>query len=397
MSTITYQSESELASIPSQSAPDSGPRNNPWMINRLLDVIFVCGMAPWIFGALAYLVIGTDLASTSSRPQLTGLTFTFVVASFLIGESHQFTSILRYYFGAGSRTKGYIKSRIPIWVIYAGLAILAVTLVFGSENLTFLSGLGSAVAGVFGAVVILGMLLFPVVLAQHFCAQAKAVGLHYCRKNGYFMPPSMKSALSVSTVLLWIAGGCTIAVPFGFASLMPTDLAAAISLLGLRAGISAVLIFAVPVVARGVMRREWLPLGAALTWTNLALFMLLPFSFMIYFWLFVPVLFHASQHWAVAWDAQRQGIKAPLSRIQMFGEICQFVLPVQAVTLVVLFAPMFLLKLTLTPAQSEGGTLELTWSILVFYMHYFTDRIVWRPQIMEKRNGKELLRAAAAP
>jgi hypothetical protein len=112
---------------------------------------------------------------------------------------------------------------------------------------------------------------------------------------------------------------------------------------------------------------------------------------MIYVWMFVPVFFHATQHWAVAWMTEKKECasdsteKRP-STLQDLIHFCKFALPIQVVSLAVLFWPLFFqLEAVMkaknhTPFSGPEFTLALEWSILVFYMHYFADRIVWRSE-----------------
>jgi hypothetical protein len=136
----------------------------------------------------------------------------------------------------------------------------------------------------------------------------------------------------------------------------------------------ATLVFAGKMIHRGLKTDEWLPDGAALLWANLALWILLPLDALAYVWLFVPIFYHATQHWGAAWITQQKesGIK-PINFTQWASETLRLVLPVQVVSLTVLFFPLLAFG-----AVNQDATLPVVWSMLVFYLHYFADRVVWR-------------------
>ena len=99
-----------------------------YLVSPLFDILFVCGGAPWLLGITAYLTIGTNISGDLfNREILSMLTVIYVAASILIGESHQFTSILRYYGTFKERSKRYKLSRLPLWIIYFTLIMVEQT------------------------------------------------------------------------------------------------------------------------------------------------------------------------------------------------------------------------------------------------------------------------------
>lgn len=316
-----------------------------------------------------------QLHNPLTNPHQRALTIFFVTSSLIIGEAHQFTSILRYYGSFRLRAKAYRLQRIPFWILYAA-GFLVVCILFTKNFVP------NQVVATMLAIFEQAEMLFPVVLIQHFCAQAMAVGLIYCRVNGYTVSKSERSSISVIAWMLTAAGGFSIANPFSFS--VPPPFLSQVCVAGAA---FAVLAFIVHVLRRGLATGEWLPAGAAIMWMNLAIFVLLPIPpVMLYVWLFVPVFFHASQHWALAWVTQRseaaqQRLVLPSTRV---GDICRLVLPVQTVSLIVLFFPL-LVKIIIPNSQTVSqffgsDTLSVGWSMLVFYIHYFADRLVWRPK-----------------
>src|SRR5262249_37905170 len=134
-------------------------------------------------------------------------------ASLIIGESHQFTSIIRYFGGISRRTKGYKLQRLPFWLLYATFATVAI---LAEMRVPFDHPVELALVSGIGFVSQLSMALFPVVLMQHFTAQAKAIGLVYCGMHGYKLSRLESFVLSFTAWLLVIAGGFALAMPFGF-------------------------------------------------------------------------------------------------------------------------------------------------------------------------------------
>jgi hypothetical protein len=424
-----------------------------WLISPMLDLFFVCGLAPWFFGFAIFLF--TDGRLDLQTPSQYIVAVLFATASLLIGESHQFTSIVRYYGKFRTRTKAYKLDRVPFWTIYVGLALLVTAL--GGLATTWPPWLIAILSMVVMGIVIPAMSLFPVVLMQHFCAQAQAVGLMYCGLGNYKLSQSERTSLTVVSWSLIAAGASTIAKPFGTSingfgiglivlvliatnaltrHLKPGDrcMAWVLSLLawggllattfGTGTGVLAIvfptipspisaaiggilpwlpafaacatILFAVQILRRGFRDGQWLPKGAAVLWANLALFTLVvplfPTSIMLPIWMLVPVFFHASQHWAVAWYTQAKEIgpgEIDLGKgAYSLRQFCKMFLPVQALSLTVLFLPLIAAHFSgvhLPPLfgsredSSALTTLPMSWSMLVFYMHYFSDRLVWRP------------------
>jgi len=364
-----------------------------WIVSELFDLLFVCGFAPWILGLAAYLVFGATpvppvvpgemVQAATSLPTEPGsasqaFSLAFVVASLIIGESHQFTSIIRYFTVIRNRKKSYLLSRLPFWFLYA--AVISAIAVHFDSSLTSTAPISwwfRALSIVFS----LGFTFFPVVLMQHICAQAKAVSMIYCGKQGFKLGFGERLALSITTWSLVIAGASTIAAPFG-ATDAGSELSAFLESVRLGAIGGALTFVSATVlyfVHRGFLRKEWLPVGTAAIWCNLAIWLLLPVKEMLFVWLCVPLFFHATQHWSVAWSVKRAELKADgvsLSKGRSVWEFFRMAIPIQAVTVLVLFLPLLAGEGTTGLSQ----TLSVELSIFVFYIHYFADRVVWRPQ-----------------
>ena len=358
-----------------------------YLVSPLFDILFVCGGAPWLLGITAYLTIGTNISGDLfNREILSMLTVIYVAASILIGESHQFTSILRYYGTFKERSKRYKLSRLPLWIIYFTLIMLMLmqTAAFRDSQVTALF----SQFGLFEVLVVLDFLisLFPFFLAQHFCGQSQAIGVIYCRMRGFNLTRDESLLLTVTSWFLVFAGATTIAKPFGsmlFSSVMIGFLffESLWKVLALLLCLATTCYF----LRRGFVKEEWLPRESVLTWASLALFFLLPSPFMIFVWLFVPLLFHATQHWAVAWhvrqeEKDREGLMRPEGGYAML-DFMRMMLPIQLATVSLLFFPLWLTIFnTGLNSESLGSsiTLGVHLSMLVFYIHYFSDRMVWR-------------------
>jgi hypothetical protein len=392
--------DEERTDSPPEIAKSSAQK---WLVGSAFDMLFVCGIAPWLLGLITFFVVGRQLNAPIPSVQQQALAITFIVASLLIGEAHQFTSIIRYFTAFGSRTKGYKLQRLPFWCFYfvVGLAILTLTLssIGLSSQIAPLNDFIQLIGPGVITVSEIGMAFFPVFLMQHFCAQAKAMGLMYCGKNGYQLSKTEKLNLSVVAWCLVLSGAFSIAIPFasdgtGLSTLLKVNIGPVPALLVPMwhfIATAASLFLAFSFFRRGLHKGEWLPRGAAVLWANMALFVLLPPEPMVYVWLFVPVFFHASQHWTLAWATQqaeltKQGREPSNDTFARLFDICRLFLPVQAFTLAILFLPMiFAVFGGLDEELGEfstgiGSTLNVGLSMLVFYIHYFADRIVWRPQ-----------------
>jgi len=403
----------------------------------MFDRLFVCGFAPWICGLIGYLLIGERIDRVEVRQLQSFLTIFFVASSLLVGESHQFTSIIRYYGAFRTRVKAYRAERIPLWIICTILAIGFTFMIVPD----WIHPIDHLLIPPLSSIVLAGMILFPVVLMQHFCGQALAIGMTYCGLKGYHFTESEKTFLSVVSWCLVAAGATKIALPFGSDSIQLMEfgllwimgtylnaatqkqiwsdrlvawstagiLFASISVLeGFKAGTmrhillpyvptfasicslapyvatGAVLFAVIHLLRKGFRNDEWLPEGAACLWGNLVLFILLvPLfrtSLMLAIWMLVPIFFHATQHWALAWHVRTKEnpSKQLLTDIRKQAmEFFKFVLPVQAVSITILFLPLIQKQLA---GDESVDTLPLIFSLFVFYFHYFADRVVWRPR-----------------
>lgn len=368
----------------------------PYLMSPALDLLFVCGFAPWLIGAIFFFISAADRQIGSPFLPQQSLATVFIVASLLIGESHQFTSIIRYYTTFSKRDRRFVKERIPIWTIYASLAI-AFTLTAFNQSSSFLSWAVPFIELLF----IPAVIAFPAVLLQHVCAQAISISQIYCRNAGYAISPQEKEALSIVSWCLTLAGTCSIAIPFGWERIPEMFFPSGhlmrhfIPYFFATAALVSVCILLRNVVRRGVTTAEWPPITATLLMTNLTLFTLLPLILpgMAYVFLLVPLLFHATQHWALAWHTHVKETKAeptptPTTTTQgTWLSVYKFALPILSVTLCVLFLPIIMRRLSspISPLQFGLGsnTLSVFFSMIVFYLHYFADRIVWRAKSLE--------------
>lgn len=371
----------------------SSPRED--LVSPMFDMLFVCGLAPWLLGLITFAIAFSGLGERSYFvSMLAPLTVCYVAASILIGESHQFTSILRYYGPFRNRTNQFIASRIPLWILYGCISFVVATIVLAQffrfePSATVFSSLFSLSIGILVPVILVIfeslVSLFPVFLAQHFCGQAQAIGIMYCRNRGFELTNYETKLITCTAWLLVIAGACSIAKPF-FQNL-PFIGPIMFDELRLPMQITAtffVLYCAFHFWHRGSTTGTWLPRQTTILWSSLSLFFLLPSEFMIYVWIFIPLLFHATQHWAVAWSTRQiekdaQGLLRPRGRIAILDALLMM-LPVQLATVMVLFWPLWFLgdQPILTETFSDSLTLGVQLSMLVFYFHYFTDRMVWR-------------------
>ena len=343
-----------------------------WMISREVDLLFVCGLAPWILGGLAWALLGSPMQDMHATFLHRGFTMLYVFSALLIGEGHQFTSILRFHFAR--RFWKRWKSLPPVVFMWVGFFSVGLGL-FSSQFSELNAGL-QALAG-------LGMVLFPIVLVHHFCIQAHAIVLLYCTKSGYLVEKSQLRMFRLATWFLVAGGACAMALPFG---LTETDrILENVPQYAIPLMVASLLLVAVPAMVRGRVAREWPPITGVMLWLNLVGFLMMPMQFGAYVWVFVPIFFHASQHWVVAYASRRRETATAKLERSALHDLLRLVLPVQAVSLAVLYMP--LLTINLPPgvdAQSASMqpnlTLPVTWSMFVFYLHYFTDRIVWKPR-----------------
>ncbi|MBX9569281.1 MAG: hypothetical protein K2X77_10325 [Candidatus Obscuribacterales bacterium] len=336
---------------------------NRWLISPITDMLLVGGILPWIFGGLlGYLSLQNRELNPIAGNANNALSYLFITASLLIGESHQFTSIIRL--AQHVTQKEWLKENI----IKIGALVLLLILAFTCALIQAPGNTALELTN-FGLVAIVS--IFPLVLVHHICIQAKAIGLIYCSKQDYKLTEDESTILAVSCFLLVAAGAVNIAAPLEMGSGVANSIwnvSSVFKKLINTAALLSVLTFAFFVVNRGEKRGEWLPLGAGLMWTNLAIWILLPLKELQLVWLFVPLFYHATQHWVIAWithNAENQPSSASFC-----DKLFNLVAPVLVFSLTVLFLPTLFLGFS--------GTLGAAFSIIVFYVHYIADGIVWR-------------------
>jgi hypothetical protein len=325
----------------------------------------------------------------------------FIVASLIIGEAHQFTSIVRY-FSVRPRKNPRRLDRVPFWFVYSSMLLVAALGVITNNFSKSPDGIWMFLVSGFALIFQLGQVFFPVVLVQHVIAQANAIGMIYCGKQGYSLSRRESLTLTVAAWTLVLAGAIKLAAPFGtldvltlFANLvnlpatqpLPANSIQALQFLGTNIALVPGCLFAKGVVMRGIRTGEWPPVPAPLIWINLAALILMPQSVTLYAWIFTPLLFHATQHWSIAWIARQQEVREQgrthANRIELLKEFLMMAAPVQALTLAILFLPALLSN---ENAAGTGATLGVAFSMFIFYLHYFSDRIVWRKD-KETNNG----------
>lgn len=389
-----FERTRSIRPVPAPPAVQSVGFRSHWFVSKWFDLLFVCGLAPWILGLSAIMIMGANPSKLVQSGPQTVLTIFFILSSLLIGEAHQFTSILRYYGSFRHRTPKYRWHRAPFWVLYGFLAVFAYA-IWGPRVL-FVTQLLELLGNFFGTLATLALKFFPAFLMHHFVAQARAIGAIYCRTHGFQLHSEDQQALNICSIAIVLAGVCAIAQPFGDAqgSGAWVIYAFACACVALTAG---------KFIAQGIHSGRWLPLPAVLVWSNIPLLLILPEPIKYYIWLFVPIFFHATQHWAVAWltrltERGRQsapgfgstssnnepnrlpdvGIKIRPGKI--FLEAVRMIVPIEVVSLLVLFSPILFTNIFERDALTMStNTIGLTFSLLVFYAHYFADRVVWRP------------------
>src|SRR5579884_374219 len=176
------QAEYEPPAAPVATMEAGG--NRRWLVSPGIDLLFVCGLAPWILGLLTYLFLGFRLSDPACAPATSSAAVVLMVVSFLVGETHQFTSIVRYCTRKRKLTERSFWLHYPLWLSLLGVALLLVPSwlmnpLLQSTNIISTLQSGSLSIGLFA------FLCFPTILMHHFCAQAKAVGFAYCGLNGY--------------------------------------------------------------------------------------------------------------------------------------------------------------------------------------------------------------------
>ncbi|HEY9677694.1 MAG TPA: hypothetical protein V6C76_06780 [Drouetiella sp.] len=393
-------------------------RSKPfWLVSRNFDLLFVCGIAPWIAGLLMFVVTGSGGATKPTVHPQQALTLAFVVASLVIGESHQFTSIIRYYSTTfRKRKKPQVWNRIPVWLLY-GLFINLILMV----SIPPLQGILGMTTPFWMIYAEIAVSLFPVFLLHHVCAQACSIIQIYCNNSPFKFEKNERGVLNAFSWLLVATGACSIAMPFApltipffniFFRLLPTNLVFP-PLYGCTVAFAAVIFGSI--LTRGFRTGDWPPLSATLILANLTLLVLLPVPVpaVQYVWLFAPLLFHATQHWAVAWKTQEREAKAAESASfagaantgaaitgaaitgaaiagganngaasTKVDRIINLVVPVMLTTALVLFVPLLFAHVPQTPSiltqLFPNQTLNVFFSMAVFYLHYFADRMVWR-------------------
>jgi len=388
-----------------QKQTSEGSTSSRWLVSPSIDYLFVCGFAPWILGFLTSCFCGPFLPGSPNAHQTT-LSILFIVLSFLVGESHQFTSILR---NVKKQVRDLKANPRPIkwgfWRTYLRLQVAAILVLMVNPqlsipnlpvNLFFAPGIVTFWLTMFAAP--LALLLFPVVLMHHICAQSRAIGLIYCGGQDFRLSEWENRLLSFTLWMLVLTAASSIAQPFGifqgfsiaFSAVVPTTATLSVCLVSV---VATALMF----IVRGVRKGEWLPAPTSCLWLNLALFVLLGTNpAMIYVWLFVPLAFHATQHWAVAWSTQcKERINSEAE--SKWLQASHLILPVIAITFFVVFSPalldncaVFYTGKPLASLLPNGAGifpigvgqehLSLEFSLAVFYLHYFADRVVWKGQ-----------------
>jgi len=350
----------------------------PWIVQPVVDLLFVCGGLPLLLIAFNVWALGWTLPSNMGSTVQRALLVPLLIGQHLFADAHNAATHLRLW---GSKED---RSRFAFYRVWLMLACVPL----------FLSGL--IVPGATSIFVY----LYLVAVFWHYAAQACGVSLIYCAKRGYRLSPSEKRvyrgfflSLSAMTIVRFVSfrnvsPEIWFGIPMPFWGPVPRVVYhAAVACFALFATLTVAV-----VVRKAAGERKLLPFPSALIVATTVWLGASDGAANSLLWLYVPAFFHGSQYLAVclAYARQERGLEraVPFSRIRSLI-ISTHAIQFSAAAIVggaVLYVaiPYSLAACGLEPAIVAGLVLAV-----VNFHHFITDAAIWH--LSDPRCRKVLL------
>ena len=345
------------------SLPDPQTRPYEWILHPVLDLLFCCGGAVWIFYAIHFLAFGPE--STAKPVQI--MLALSALGAIGLSETHVVATLQRIYCKRDQRRK---FAPYTVWAA-VGCALVGLAGCF------------------FEQLVPVFLKVYLLFVAQHFTAQTYGLALLYCAKRAYVLKAWEKrilGALMQSTMLAAVLRQLTFrdwgdANLFGYQLPFWGPLPAWIC----QAADTCVGICALAMVM--VVGRKWqacgrfMPLPAVLLTVTGVVIFIVGKHINSTLWIYVPAFFHGSQYIAVslAFYLKEKGLPAGISAREIATQVTEPV-AIRYLTLLFVCAVCFFHGLPFAAhlIGLKATTIAASTFAAIHFHHFLADRAIWK-------------------
>lgn len=288
-------------------APAASGKPSPWIVNPVVDYLFVAGGAVWLAILANTLLIGDDLPFDRADPRKIGLFTVVIIAQHIFFNAHNVATYFRLW-GSESDQQAYKFYRTKL--LYAAAALFA---------------LGVALPPLVGVLVT----AYLVTTVWHWSMQTFGVALVYCEKRAYYVSPFEKNsfralmlALSLHAAVRFFTDPTFLAYTlYGAATPVwiapPDSMVAQAVLQGSKIVLAiAAGVFVIAIIRKLFTDKRLLPAPIFLMIATMAALCLTPKPMNTLLWIYIPALYHGSQYMALSlsYNLRERGLVDPNAR-----------------------------------------------------------------------------------
>lgn len=291
----------------STEAPPEGVKPSPWILNPVLDYLFVAGGAAWLAVLANQLLLGNDLPFDKSDPRKIGLLTVIIVSQHLFFNAHNVATYFRLW---GSEPDQQAFKFYRTKLLYAAVA-LYVLAIFMQQLIGVL------------------VTVYLVTTFWHWAMQTFGIALIYCEKRGYTVSKFEKASFRALMTMLSLHAGVRFftdetfspytlygaATPFWMAPSGSMAAQAVLQVSMVLLCISA-FVFFIAIARKLFVDKRSLPAPIFLMLATIAALGLTKKPMNVLLWIYIPALYHGSQYMALnlSYSLRERGLVDPNSR-----------------------------------------------------------------------------------
>jgi len=336
--------------------------NKTWILNPVLDYLFVCGGMVWILYAC------TCFGASSVKQDAGSQAYTFILfwGSLLINDAHGPATLVRVF--ESKTTPKKVRYLVAAWAIFL-LSLASVSVTHKEVAQTFVK------ISIFWGI-------------QHYIAQTFGVVLIYCMKRNYKLDPTerfvFQGLMRSMMCFIWlrilsvpayghIENFMGMEVPFwGPLPPLVVDIGQWVFTLFALAFISLL-------IGRLVVKKQFFPLPGLISIISLAAVVMSPRNG---FYLLGVVFYHASQYLAITFSYYLKEKHLLFNPNMPLDLLPRFVSPRGLIYFAILISVGYFCNFTLPNLLIKGGLPDALALCTVYAtlncQHYFSDALIWR-------------------
>jgi hypothetical protein len=288
-------------------APPEGVKPSPWILNPILDYLFVAGGAVWLAVLANQLLLGNELPFDKTDPRKIGLLTVIIVSQHLFFNAHNVATYFRLW-GSESDQQAFKFYRTKL--LYAAIALYVLAILMQQ---------------------LIGVLVtvYLVTTFWHWAMQTFGIALVYCEKRGYTVSRFEKASFRALMIMLSLLAGVRFftdetyspytlygaATPFWMA---PSGSMAAQAVLHVSLVLFCIsaAVFLIAVVRKLFVDKKFIPAPVLLMLATIGALGLTSKPINVLLWIYIPALYHGSQYMALnlSYSLHERGLVEPTAR-----------------------------------------------------------------------------------